>query len=297
MLKFGSTNIGSLYIGSTEIAKAYLGSTLVFEKGGVAPPATATLSMTDFASAKTCGGYIDTSTGKAKTSTTYYGTLVSIDGFQGQTISITPGADWSGNVRFAFLRTMPTSWTNNATLYYSTQAGFTSQITTTDNPYTATIPSDAVCLYVYRYSNKINTAPASIEITGTKLTSLHRDLPASIFVAGKSVSDTGSYVDATSVCCSGYLDVATYSYYKAAQFVLNNMPEDATSVRVNIAEYTSRKTFIRRQSYEAMPVTKSLRSETVYIRLMIDKMNGSGAIPISSVWFDDDDIQVIGTNI
>ena len=55
MFKFGSSNIGKVYIGDTEIAKAYLGESLVYDAGGSPTPPT---QVTYIANPSTA--YIDT---------------------------------------------------------------------------------------------------------------------------------------------------------------------------------------------------------------------------------------------
>lgn len=59
MIKFGSNNIGKVYLGSSPIGKAYLGSNLVYQKGG-SPMPPSPVSVQYLQAPAAGGAYIDT---------------------------------------------------------------------------------------------------------------------------------------------------------------------------------------------------------------------------------------------
>lgn len=296
MLKFGTNNIGKLYLGSNEIGKAYLGSNLVYEAGGAptppAPSVSFTMTSADLFAGTSCGGFINASTGRWGRSTTYYGVIIDLQGYEGGQIKFTRAAN-STIIRYAYLT--DGTFTHYSFPSFSAEAGYTGQISNdTDTAITETIPSDAHYMYIYVYSSGTNVAP-TIVISG-RFESLDVNLPASLFATNTTIGADGKVYtgsSAPSIVCSGYLSVADYAFCQGLQFKVNNYPSGVDQLSINVAEYTTNQTFIRRDTYTDAPYTQQLRPECAYVRIMVVCKNGGADLSGDVVRFDNDDIQTV----
>lgn len=266
----------------------------------VGDPVTLSWTSAQVNAAQSTKAYIDTSTNVWKTSNTYTGVLIKCDFWRGKKIKFTRSANWTG-IRYAFLRSFQgTAITNNMVVYFSQQQGYTTQITnTTDAELEETVPSDAVYMYVYAKSSSINAAP-SIDWKGALPTMQLRDLTASLFTANKTIGADGTVYTGTDVvagvcCTTSRVDVSAFArLFKFGQ-ILNRIPDIYETMKVNIAEYTATGAFLRRQSYELVPHEFALSPATASFHIMLSGQINNVDVSITSVPFDGDDIQAIGT--
>ena len=274
---------------------------LLAGSGGVTPPTppveTPILTLTGLFSCKSCGGMIQTSSPfKWSSSTKWYGTIIDLQGYNLTKIKITRGES-TDFFRYAFL----TSGTFTANAVPSFCSG-TSIVTNNTDPILEVVPpADAKFMFVYINSNGVDVSP-TIDLFGSLPTSEMKNLQASLFTANMTIGTNGSVISGTSnapaICCSDYLPVSQYSYNKEMQFTANGYPQGVYYYALNVAEYTTNKVFIRRNTYTLVPYTQSLSPECGFVRVLAvcDDENEQG-INITSVLFDNDDIQVKGTDI
>lgn len=229
-------------------------------------------------------------------STTYYGTIIDIQGYNLTKAVFTRGSS-TDFFRYAFL----TSGTFTANAVPSFCSGTSLVTNNTDETLEVNIPSDAKYLYVYTYSNGNNVSP-TIDLYGSLPAHDMKNLPASLFTANMTIAANGAVYTGTknapSICCSDYLPVSQYSYNKEMQFKANGYPQGVAYYALNVAEYTTSKVFIRRDTYTLVPYSQTLAPECGFVRILAvcEDANEQG-INITSVLFDNDDIQVKGTNI
>ena len=297
MLYVGNDKIGKMYLGSTEIAKAYLGTQLVYQRGsGPVVSTVLSISSTELFGGKSIGGYIDTSSKKWANSTTYYGVVIDLNGYEGYSIKFTRSESWTA-IRYAYLSA--STYSNGGTPSYASGCSLVND--TTNSVINEIIPQDGHYLFVYVKSSSTNVAPA-VEISGLPLTALNRNLEASLFSTNTTIGTNGTvYTGSTNAptqVCSGYLPVSEYSYGKAIQFIVNAVPSGYYDYRICVAEYTVNKGFIRRGDYGTAPFTYQLKPETGWVRIIVvvridASTNASGNV----VRFDNDMLQTKGTNI
>ena len=274
---------------------------ILLAQGEVTPPTppveTPILTLSGLFSSKSCGGAMNGSSPyKWFSSTTYYGTIIDLQGYNLTKAVFTRGSSAS-LFRYAFL----TSGTFTANAVPSFCSGTSLVTNNTDETLEVNIPSDAKYLYVYTYSNGNNVSP-TIDLYGSLPAHDMKNLPASLFTANMTISTTGAIIsgvnNAPEICCSDYLPVMEYSYNKEMQFKANSYPQGVYYYFINVAEYTTSKVFIKRNSYEIVPFTQKLSPECGFVRIMVVcKDQNQDGITINSVLFDNDNIQVKGTDI
>lgn len=265
--------------------------------GSPTHPETPIKTFSGLFSCKSCGGYINASSPyKWVQSTTYFGTIIDLQGYNLTSMRITRGASTTF-FRYAFLTSGIFTRNANANLC----SGTTLVTNGTDIVLSVSIPSDAKYLYVYISSSGNDVSP-TIELFGSLPASEYKNLTASLFTANMTIGANGTVytgtANAPSVCCSDYLPVSEYAYNKEMQFKANSYPQGVYYYALNIAEYTTNKVFIKRGNYTLVPFTQALSPECGFVRILAvcDDENEQG-INITSVLFDNDDIQVKGTNI
>lgn len=300
MSYIGNNEIGKMYLGITEIAKEYLGSDLVYGSGsGPGPDPGQDVCLLSWTSAQvfaggSIGGYINTSTGKSATSGNYYGIVISVDGYQGGTMKFTR-ASGASFFRFAFLKTC-SAWSNGGTLDYSDATGYTSQVQVDDSTSEVVIPSDTCFVYVYTYSSGANMAP-DIELWGLQHSSTMFSLEASLFTANKTIGANGTEYtgnNAKTICCTTNqlaINQCTFNYQLSG--IVNAYPSQFDTIEINVATYTARKTFIKRYDYARLPTSYTLAPGECYVHIMVAGSKNGTAVEISSVLFDNDDIQLV----
>lgn len=265
----------------------------------IGDPVTLSWTSAQVNAAQSTKAYIDTSTNVWKTSNTYTGVLIKCDFWRGKKIKFTRSPNWTG-IRYAFLRSFQgTTITNNMTVYFSQQPGYTAQITNnTDVELVETVPSDAVYMYVYAKSSSINTAP-SIDWKGALPTLQYRNLEASLFTANKTIGADGTVYTGTNAkaisCTTSRVDVSTFARLFKVSEILNRIPDIYDTMMINVAEYTATGDFLRRQSYSLIPTPFDLSPACASFHIMISGQVNGVDVPIESVPFNGDDIQVIGT--
>lgn len=271
--------------------------------GGVPPtppdPPVVTTSFTmasaDLFAGKTCGGYINITSGKWVSNSTYRGVIIDLRGYEGGQITFTRAAD-ATMIRYAYLTA--STFQSNSLPAYSASEGYTSQITNDiDLQFVETIPADAHYMYVYVKSSSTNVAP-TIEVSGA-FQSKDVDLPASLFETNTTIGANGSVYTGSSaptVVCTGYLSVADYAFCQQIQFKVNRYPSGVDTYRLNVAEYTTGQTFIRRDTYTDAPYTQQLAPECAFVRIMVVCKAAGEELSGDVVRFDNNDIQVSAIN-
>lgn len=104
-----------------------------------------------------CGGTVNTSTGKWETSSEYYGSLINCVNFRGMTCILTKDTSHSNNMGYAFVTS---GFSKGNTPNYAT--GY-SRVLYTSGDVRTIVPSDAVYLYVYLHSPSGNFYPKTIQ--------------------------------------------------------------------------------------------------------------------------------------
>lgn len=232
------------------------------------PPSSTTsftISSSDLFGGKTCGGFINTSTKKWSTSTTYYGVIMDIRGFEGGTVSFVRASS-ATLVRYAFLSA--STYQNNTIPSFS--SGTTQETNDTDVSFTVTIPADGHYLYVYTYSSKTNVAPTTT--ISVDVGSKYVNLESSLFDTNTTIGTNGTVYtgnDAPYAVCSSYLAVSEYAYCQEANVIVNGLPSGVDNYTIAIAEYTANQKFIRRDAYTVPPFTVSLNPACGYVRFIV----------------------------
>ena len=239
------------------------------------------------------GGYIDTSSYTKKTSGSYYGIVIDVDGYQGCKIKFTR-ASAVAFFRFAFMKSCA-DWTNNGAVDYSSQSGYTSLVEVRDTSAEAIIPADTKYVFVYTYSSGTNYAPG-IEISGTPHSSTTMSLAGSLFTANKTIGANGVVYTGTNAkavwCTTNQLPVKSSSLDYLLSAVALHIPSQFDRMEINIAAYTATMEFSKRYNYTALPATFELSPGECFIHIMMTGVKNGAAVEISSVPIGENDVRL-----